>query len=193
MSGTVRFISSYKSDLGNALFKGDDFHSLQLRSIVGELQLIALSNKLQPDLNGIAQVLGGFLPAHIRENPVKDYWYQRDLENWSSVQRPTIVAALEAYFIDGGKENDAESISSTLELLEKYGITIECKDKLISELSAGEWRSKLAMIALQGRQIGIRFIAGCPNLEALSDALKKLHGFSDDQVKLICGNIVITK
>lgn len=193
MSGTVRYISSYQSDLGSALFRGDDFHSLQLRSIVGELQLIALSNNLQPDLNGIAQVLGGFLPAHIRDNPVNDHWYQRELENWTTVQKPTVVAALEAYFIDGGKENDAENISSTLELLEMHGITIECKDKLISELSAGEWRSKLARIALQGRQIGIIFVAACPNLEVLSDALKKQQGFSDEQAELICGSIVLTK
>lgn len=158
MSGSVRYLSAFMSDLGDALFRGNDVHSRELRSIVGELQDFVLTNKLQPNLNGLSQALGNFLPARIRDNPVNDYWYQRDLENWNSVQKPTIITALEAYFIDGGKEGDAKDISACINLIENHGITIECKDKLINELSSGDWRSKLAQIAMQGRVLVSGFI-----------------------------------
>ena len=196
MSGNIRYVSTYQSDLGYALFSENDFHSKELRSIVGELHHLALTNGLQPDLGGISQILGDFLPANIRENPVKDDWYQRDLEKWTSIQKPVIVALLEDYFINGGKENDSKNISLCLELIESHGITIEGKDRLIHEMSCGNWRSKLVMMAQRGREIGIRFFASRSNpenREELSASLKKQHGFSCEEAMWICGSVVLQK
>jgi hypothetical protein len=152
----------FKSELGNALFpREDDFYSRELNSLVGEILESCKKKDYQEDITGIGKTLSTFIPVKVLCSG-SGYWRKRNQDRWENELKPILIEVFEEYFINGGKQKELSIIEECLLDLENIGVVIQGKNKLIQDLSKGNWRKKLIKWSEMGKPEGVTFVCESP-------------------------------
>jgi hypothetical protein len=187
-TGSVRILPLYRSAIGDAIFLGDDFHTLRMRSDFSEMLLQHLAGGGELNLTAIGASLAEFTPERV-STTTHPAWKDRVAEEWEQCERQRIFAAMEEFFLNGGLERRLEDQCTFFVALQAAGIQFGDTAQLIDRvLHAGDWRETFIQLTTMGRQHGIQLGGNNIDRPRVAAALHSA-GFSQEQQDLIWCNL----
>lgn len=184
----VRMFPAYWTALGEALFPGADFHSLQLRADFSEMLVRHLEDGGDLELAALRASLATFRPWRM-STATHPTWADRETEEWQQLVRPRIIATMGAFFLGGGRVRRLEEQRAFFTALQAAGIRFGDRVQLVDRVAhAGNWRDAFVRIAVMGRNHGIQLVSDGLDRRGIASAMHRT-GFSQDQQREIWSNI----
>jgi len=189
---SVRILPMYRAAIGDAIFPGDDIHTLQLRSDFSEMLLHHLNGGGDFVLTAIGAALAEFTPARV-STTTHPVWKDKVAEEWDQRERPRIFAAMEAFFLDGGLERRMGEQRAFFAALHAAGVRFGNTHRLFDHAAhAGDWRKAFIELAAMGRDQGIQLSSNDIDRPGVAAAMHGA-GFSRVQQRMIWSNLLETK
>lgn len=184
----VNIYPTYRSDLADAIFPGDDFYARQMRSDFSEMLGGHVAGGGSVELTVLGAALAAFTPARV-SNTTHPVWKDRSLERWELTEKPMLFAGLEAYYLDGGLDRRLAEIGRLYSELRAAGVRFGDEQQMLYRVGMfGDWRATFIGLASFGRRDGIRLTLHGDDLQAVSAALRGA-GFSHEQQLRILANL----
>jgi hypothetical protein len=185
---SVRILPMYRTAIADAIFPGDDFHTLQMRSDFSEMLLAHMNGGGVLDLTAIAATLAEFTPERV-STMTHSGWKDQVAEQWEQRERPHIFAAMDEFFFHAGLERRMEDQRTFFVALQAAGIRFGDTSQLFDRaLHAGDWRETFTELAVMGRQHGIQLSGNNIDRPRVAAALHSA-GFSRQQQHMIWGSL----
>jgi hypothetical protein len=187
-SYTISILPMYRTSLGDALFPGDDYFTVKLRSDFSEMLVRHVDQGGTLTLTAIGAALSEFTPARVATT-THPTWKHREAEEWIQYERPRIFAAMESFFLDGGLERRIEEQRRFFAALSAAGVCLGNASYLFDRVvHAGDWRTTFIELAAFGRTYSIR-LSG-ENIDRPTVAAAMGHaGFCKEQQQVVWSHI----
>lgn len=192
LASSERILPLYRVPLGDAIFPGDDIHTVRMRSDFSEMLLQHAEEGGALDMKAIAATLARFTPARVA-TATTPTWKEREVEDWSQRDRMLILRAMEKYFSGGGLERRSEEIRTFFASLHTAGIQLGNTSFLFERVyKAGNWREEFTKLVTMGRQHGVRLSCEFVDRSEVDRALR-IADFSKEQQHMIWGSLHETR
>lgn len=121
--GTVRMFPVYRTAIGDAMFPGEDVHTMRLRGDFSEMLVHHLESGGELEVEGLRAALSAFTPLRVSTTAHRT-WADRDTEEWVQLDRPRIHAVMDAFFNGGGLASRLEDFVRIAVMGRAHGIQI---------------------------------------------------------------------
>ncbi len=147
------------TNLGRAMFPGEDLFAKELQGLFSEMLVDHLSQGKPMTTIALGASLAAHTPQRVLDST--EQWKPINLERWEKELRPKIFAVMESFLLNGGFEERIHGQEGLLSALERAGVEIQGKSLALDIMAtAGDWHRQFMTLVEMGRPQGIRFLPG---------------------------------